>query len=248
MTSLALEELITVGQVPIRVETTGNGPTVVVLHGLGGLHWTPGLRALADRFTVVMPEHPGFGTSAQQPHLRTAHDLAVLYVDFFHQQGLADAPLIGHSFGGWIATEIAVREPVKRLALVSPLGTRIKGEAREDIFYRPIPTVHDLVYSDRSLAPTDGESKEDYRNVNALARYGWNPYLANLGLMREFHLISCPTLVLWGRDDRVIPATHAGIYEKEIAGASIKVIDGAGHDPLTEKPEQCAEALIGFLS
>lgn len=248
MESVLSEDLVRVGDVSMRVERAGEGPTVVALHGMLGLHWTPGLRLLAERCSVVMPEHPGFGLSAQQPTLRKVHDLAVFYLDFLRQEGLLGAPLLGHSFGGWIAAEMAVRAPFSRLALVSPMGTRIRGETREDMFFRPVGEVPDLLYADRSLAPTDGESKEDYRNVNALARYGWSPYLANLALEAELHLITCPTLVLWGRDDRVFPPTHAQIYEREIEGSKSVVLDGAGHDPFSDQPERCAEALIDFLA
>ena len=84
-------------------------------------------------------------------------DLAPLLKVALAEAGLVGAPVIGHSFGGWLAVELALLAPPRKLVLVDALGFRIKGEPRADIFDRPRESVLDLVYADRSKAPTEWE-------------------------------------------------------------------------------------------
>jgi pimeloyl-ACP methyl ester carboxylesterase len=241
------EEVLAVGDVAVRVESRGSGPRLIFLHGMVGPQWTRGLELLAERFTVVMPEHPGFWRTPRPVGLRTVHDLAVVYLDVLDSLGAADAPVVGHSFGGWLAAEIAVMSPLGRLVLVDALGCRIRGEQRLDIFMHPREELLDFVYSDRRVAPTQGDSLEDRRNLNALAHFGWNPYLCNVRLERELHRISSPTLVVWGEHDRIVPPTHAELFAERIGGARTIVLD-SGHDPTVERPEQFAMHVADFLT
>ena len=234
--------------VRLRLKRAGDGPPVLLLHGLVGSQLTAGWEALAGAFTLLMPEHPGFGESARPESVRSVQDLAVLYLDLMDQLGVRDAPLVGHSLGGWIAAEMATRARISKLALVGALGFRIEGEPREDIFLRPREEVLDLVYEDRERAPTDGSSFEDARNLNALAHYGWNPYLCDPGLRGRLHRIQSPTLVVWGSRDAVVPPTHAKLLADEIPDCSSAIIDGAGHDATTDQPARLATLVRDFLA
>lgn len=244
--SVAHEELEVRG-IPLSLGRVGDGPPVVLLHGLVGSHLTAGWEALAADFTLVMPEHPGFGKTPRPDSIRSVGDLAVLYLDLIDQLGFGATPLIGHSLGGWLAAEMATRSRFSALVLVSSLGCRIEGERREDIFCRPREQVLDLVYADRKLAPTDGDSFEDARNLNALAHYGWNPYLCDPGLRGRLHRIQNPTLVVWGAGDAVVPATHAALFAGEIPNSTSVVIEDAGHDAAADQPERLAAVVRDFL-
>jgi pimeloyl-ACP methyl ester carboxylesterase len=241
-------EEVVVRDIPLAVKIIGQGAPLVVLHGLVGSHVTAGLQALATDRTVVLPEHPGFGESPQVPSLRSVGDLAVLHLDLLDQLGYADAPILGQSFGGWIAAEMATRAHLSKLLLVDPMGCRIDGEPRDDVFYRPRDVVLDLVYADRSVAPTDGSSFADARNLNALAHYGWNPYLCDLGLLGRLHRIATPTAIVWGTDDRVVPVSHAELFAGEIPGSTVTLVEGAGHDPSSDQPERFAAIVREFLA
>lgn len=235
-------------QGPLEVRVEGSGPDVVVLPSFVGAYWTPGLDALTASFRVHLLQLPGFGDLVAPNEARRVIDLAALLRIALVEAGLLGAPVIGHSFGGWLAMELALVTQPEKLVLVDPLGFRIKGEAREDVFDRPRETVLDLVYADRSNAPTDWESAEDRRNVAALARYGWNPYLCDLSLPLRAGAISSQTLVLWGEKDRVVPPTHAALIAGTIPGARAEVLAGAGHDPLTDDPTGFATATTRFLT
>ncbi len=234
------------GTLEERVE--GDGPDVVVLPSFVGPYWTAALDELASSFRVHLLQLPGFGDFAVPREARRVLDLATVLKVALADAGLLGASVIGHSFGGWLALELALLAPPPKLVLVDALGFRIKGEAREDIFDRPRDTVLDLVYTDRSSAPTNWESVEDRRNVASLAKYGWNPYLCDLSLATRAAAISSPTLVVWGEQDRVVPATHAQLIAGAIPGAHSEVLPGAGHDPLSDDPSRCAAAINRFLS
>ncbi len=234
------------GTLEVRVE--GDGPDVVVLPSFVGPHWTPALDELASSFRVHLLQLPGVGDFAVPSEARRVLDLATVLKVALADAGLLGASVIGHSFGGWLAIELALLAPPPKLVLVDALGFRVKGEPREDIFDRPRDTVLDLVYADRSTAPTDWEAVEDRRNVASLARFGWNPYLCDLSLATRAAAISSPTLVVWGEKDRVVPATHAGVIAEAIPGAQVQVVAGAGHDPFSDAPSAVAAAVKQFLT
>ncbi len=234
------------GVLEVRVE--GKGPDVVVLPSSVGPYWTPALDALASSFRVHLVELPGFGDFGVPGDARRVLDLAPILKVAFADAGLLGLPVIGHSFGGWLALELALLAPPEKLVLVDALGFRIKGEPRQDIFDRPGETVLDLVYADRSKAPTNWESVQDGRNVAAVARYGWNSYLCDLSLAARVAAISSPTLVVWGVQDRVVPPTHAQVVADAIPGARVQLLAAAGHDPFSDDPSGVAAAIQRFLS
>ena len=234
------------GMLEVRVE--GDGPDVVVLPSFVGPYWTPGLDELASSFRVHLLQLPGFGDFAVPREARRVLDLATVLKVALADAGLLGASVIGHSFGGWLGIELALLAPPPKLVLVDALGFRIKGEPREDIFDRPRDTVLDLVYADRSTAPTNWDSVEDRRNVASLARYGWNPYLCDLSLAARAAAISSPTLVMWGEKDRSCGRSCVPEFAGAIPGARMEVLPGAGHDPLSDDPSGCAAAMKRFLS
>jgi pimeloyl-ACP methyl ester carboxylesterase len=231
----------------LEVRVDGSGPDVVVLPSFVGAYWTPALDQLASAFRVHLLQLPGFGEFTVPANARRVLDLAPLLKVALDEVGLLGAPVIGHSFGGWLAIELALLAPPEKLVLVDSLGFRIKGEPRADIFDRPRDTVLELVYADRSTAPTNWESVQERRNVASLARYGWNPYLCDLSLAARVGALSSPTLVVWGAEDRVVPATHAQVICDAIPGARAEVLTGAGHDPMSDDPSGFVAAVQKFL-
>src|SRR5947207_2894676 len=116
-----------VRDVRIKLHRAGNGPTVLFLHGAGGVpQWLPFFDALAERYDLLVPEHPGFGGSDDPPWIRSMPDLAMFYLDLVEEAGLDRAHLIGNSLGGWLAAEILIRSrwrlPDARLVMVSECG------------------------------------------------------------------------------------------------------------------------------
>ena len=93
--------------VKIKLYRAGSGPTVLFLHGAGGVpQWLPFFDTMAERYELLVPEHPGFGGSDDPPSIRSMADLAMFYLDLIEEAGLDRIHLIGNSLGGWLAAEI----------------------------------------------------------------------------------------------------------------------------------------------
>src|SRR5438132_13260276 len=99
-----------VRDVRIKLHRAGRGPTVLFLHGAGGVpQWLPFFNALAERYELLVPEHPGFGGSRDPPWIRSMADLAMFYLDLVEEPALDRVHLIGNSLGRWVAAEIMIR-------------------------------------------------------------------------------------------------------------------------------------------
>ena len=116
---------IKIRDVAVRLHRAGRGPTVLFLHGAGGVpQWLPFFDALAERYEVLVPEHPGFGGSDDPAWIRSMPDLAMFYLDLVEEAGLDRVHLIGNSLGGWLAAEILIRDRSRFRSLVqlAPAG------------------------------------------------------------------------------------------------------------------------------
>jgi pimeloyl-ACP methyl ester carboxylesterase len=133
--------MIAVGETKVQVVIGGQGDPLVVLHGAGGNRgWRRWMAAVAERYTVYAPTHPGFGRSAAADWMESIDDLARFYLWFLDVMGLSKVHLLGHSIGGWTAAELATMRPgaIDRLVLVSPTGLKPDaGEIRDIFFHSP---------------------------------------------------------------------------------------------------------------
>src|SRR6195256_2743910 len=122
-----------VRDVRIKLHRAGRGRTVLFLHGAGGVpQWLPFFEALAERYELLVPEHPGFGGSDDPAWIRSMPDLAMFYLDLVEEAGLDRIHLIGNSLGGWLAAEILIRDRSRFRSLVqlAPAGIRVRRPVR----------------------------------------------------------------------------------------------------------------------
>ena len=115
------EEFVEIAGARVSVMRAGQGEPLLFLHGAGGRTWSPLHDRLAERFEVIAPEHPGFGRCELPEWMASMADLALYYLDFLEALDLRGVHLAGHSLGGWLAGEIAIRN-TSRLASVSLLA------------------------------------------------------------------------------------------------------------------------------
>jgi pimeloyl-ACP methyl ester carboxylesterase len=241
-------------EVPCLV--AGEGPPLLWLHGAGGSDsWSPAQDALAERFTVWAPAHPGFAGTTLPDWVRDVHDLAFHYVDFLGAAGLEHPTVVGISLGGWIATDLAVHRPdlLSRLVLVDALGLRPESPM-PDLFILEPAEAMGVLFGDDGPPPmpvTDaGADPVDlivrmYEEQAASARLMWKrPY--DRQLERRLHHVTVPTLVLWGSADRLLPASHGRRLASLVPGARFEVIDGAGHVVPLEAPDAFARLVTDF--
>jgi pimeloyl-ACP methyl ester carboxylesterase len=241
----------------VNYRRKGAGPTLLFLHGAAGVSgWTPWLLKLTERFDVIVPDHPGFGASDTPEWFDNIHDLAYYYLDFIKALGLHDVHLVGHSLGGWIAAEIAVRDSsaLKTITLSSAAGLRIPGVERVDVFLLAPKDVPPALFFDQKFADamlahtkTDAEIDLELKNGFSFARVAWQPRLYDPHLDKWLHRIELPALVLWGDADKLVPPEYAAEFKRLIPQAMVEIFPRCGHLPQVEQPEAFLGALTRFI-
>ncbi|MFL6073322.1 MAG: alpha/beta fold hydrolase [Mycobacteriales bacterium] len=242
----------------VHVLRGGDGPPVLFLHAAGGAgRWYPFHQLLARRFTVYAPDHPGWGGSDELAEVEAMDDLVYHYLDVMERLGLDRPHVVGASFGGWLAAELAVAAPraIGSLALLSPVGLRLPAHPITDLFLLTPEQVAGALFLDPAKAsvlfPADPDVDEilaAYRDMTALARFAWVPFMSNPKLERRLHRITAPTLVAWPSDDRVVPVAHGRRYAELIPNARFATVDGCGHALYFERPEEFAALVADFLA
>ncbi len=251
------QDFVTVAGCKTLVLRGGKGRTILYLHGAsGGGVWQPFMQDLAKRYEVIAPEHPGFGQTDTPDWLDRMEDLAYFYLDFMKQQDLRDVHLIGSSFGGWLAAEIAVRstQRISSLTLIGAAGLRPRGvEAPDTFLWKPEEAVRNT-FSDPKMVeaalarqPSEEEMDRQLKNRFTLAKLGWHPRMHNPDLPKWIHRIDVPTLVMWGADDKIVPPVLGDYYAKMIPGAKLQTIGNCGHLPQVERRDEFVAAVTGFL-
>jgi len=246
------------GSISVPVVRIGKGPPALFLSGADPLRscddW---LRRLSEQFEVVVPIHPGFGGSPFVEHLRTPGDLALLYLTLLDRIG--SATVIGSSFGGWIAAEMAIRNcsNISRLVLIDSVGFKFAEPTQReilDIYGQPAAEVRAALYHRSAFRNPDlsGASDELLRHIvedrAGETYYSWSPYMHTPGLHRWLHRIPCPTLILWGANDGIVPPAYGEKIARSIANAQFHVIPDAGHYPHIENPSSVLTHVQNFLN
>jgi len=237
----------------VHLRRAGKGNPLLFLHGASGAPAVlPFMEKLAERFDVLVPEHPGYGQSDEPAWLENIHDMAYFYLDFLKHLGLKEVTLVGSSMGGWIAMEMAVRDTsrLSSLVLVGPAGIAAPGVKPADIFLMSPEEVVKGLFFDQKLAaarlaiPETPESIDvGLKNRHTTARLAWEPRLHDPFLPKWLHRIDVPVKIIWGKQDKILPAAFASHYQKLFPKAEMFLFDDCGHLPHVEKAEKFVEAV-----
>jgi pimeloyl-ACP methyl ester carboxylesterase len=241
---------------------------ILLVHGANPVSPTaPFVDLLAAHGEVIAPSHPGFGGSPRPDDFDTIYDLVRLYLDVLDALP-GPAAMIGFSFGGWIAAEVAVAGHPKldRLVLVDPVGIKLGGREERDIvhFFNTNPAElarsawHDQAkrppgcyglgwQSDIDAVADDTDLVALARNWDALCLYAWRPHMYNPQLKLWLRRIAVPTLVLWGDSDGIVTPDYGRRYAALIPGAQFGVIERAAHHPELEQPHAFVERVVRFI-
>jgi len=249
------------GKVRLRVLSDGAGPALVFFHGAWGVTWDPFLAELAKGFTVYAPEHPGTapGTPDDIYQLDGLWDLVLCYDELLRALKLDEAVLVGHSFGGMVACEMAAAYPrrARRLALIDPIGfwrdnekvvnwmTVNPAELPAYVFRDPNSEAAKQMFG--PAEPPEAAATARVRLVwamGATGKFTWP--IPDKGLKKRIHRVSAPTLLVWGKEDRLVPLVYADEFATRIAGARVQTVEGAGHAPHLEQPERVARMVREF--
>jgi pimeloyl-ACP methyl ester carboxylesterase len=234
----------------------GSGAPLLFLHGASGAPVIlPFMEKLAQRFEVLVPEHPGYGLSEEPEWLDNIHDMAYFYLDFLERLELEKAVVVGSSMGGWIAMEMAIRDSsrIKSLVLVSPAGIGVPGVQPADIFLMSQEQLVRKLFHDPKLAqarlaePVTPESIDlSLKNRHTTARLAWEPRLHDPHLPKWLHRIGVPVQIIWGEEDRLLPVQFVETYKTLLPRARVAIIKNAGHLPHVEKPQEFCDLVARF--
>lgn len=251
-------ERLSLHGVELEMLRGGAGPPILLLHGFDTVE--PDARfldLLGRRHTVIAPSHPGFGNSSRPDGFETVYDLVHLYLELLDTLPYRKLTLMGLSFGGWLAAELAAASchRLNRLVLVDALGIKVSDRETPDIldvFNTHPDTVRRRSWHDPAAAPDFNAMSDEAiirhaRNWTGLCLYGWQPYMYNPQLPRWLARIAVPTLVLWGESDGIVKPDYGRAYASLIPGARFALIAGAGHHPEIEQPDAFAAAVTRFL-
>ena len=251
------------GKIMSNIKVAGSGPPVVFLHGAAGLVWDEFLDALAMHHTVYAPEHPG--TTVGDPdsinHLDNLWDLVLYYYEVFDACGLASVPVIGHSFGGMVAAELAATNPdrISKLVLISPIGLwRDDTPITNWMIITPATDLPQYLVYDPSgpvAQKVFGMPDDPQLLVEAQLRFHWSLActgkfiwpIPDKGLKKRIHRIKAPTLLIWGKEDRLVSPVYAQEFASRIPSARVEQLDQAGHMLTMEHPAHVATLVRKFL-
>jgi 2-hydroxy-6-oxonona-2,4-dienedioate hydrolase len=259
-----LKEAVVFGQ-KIQYVDAGSGPVVVLLHGLGGnsSNWAFNVAALSQKYRVIAPDQIGFGRS-DKPLINYRVGTYADFLDkFLEGLNVERASLVGNSLGGWIAALYALKYPkrVERLVLVDAAGfappkefdlstlSGLNPSTREQarylaglVFFNPLFKTDAAV--DATLAARI--SAGDGYTIQSLVE---SIYRNEDVLDGKLSGVKQPTLIIWGKDDGLLPLARDGEkYKREMPSAQFVVFDQCGHVPQVEKAAEFNAAVLKFLS
>jgi pimeloyl-ACP methyl ester carboxylesterase len=259
ITASGAGDRMTINGIELEVLHRGSGTPLLLLHGMDTV--PPQARfldLLGQHGEIIAPSSPGFGNTKRPPDFDTIYDLVHLYLAVIDELPYEKITLMGLSFGGWIAAEVALacRHRLAKLILVDPVGIKIGDrETRDivDVFNVNPAEVRRCSWHDAAKAPdyeamSDDELIIHARNWEALCLYAWHPYMYNPQLKQWLGRIRVPTLLLWGAGDRIVTQDYGRAYSALIPGSRLEVIDEAGHHPEIEQPERFVERVAAFLT
>ncbi len=251
----------------------GDGPPIVFVHGLAGCwqNWLENLPRFAQERRVIAPDLPGFGGSEMPPDEVSISGYGRFIEALCDQLDLGEVVIVGNSMGGFVSAETAIQFPerVERLALVSAAGITVNSlrrgpvmawgraaalagarSAAEKRMAVLRPRLRYAVFSSIVRHPSRVSAELLWEMSQGAGRPGFLPAL-EAHLQYDFRerlpQIRCPTLIVWGADDMVIPSRDADEYERSIRGARKVVFDDTGHVPMIERPVTFNDCVLEFI-
>jgi len=252
------DEMVEVAGGRVHLLAGGTGDPLVILHSdIGNPGWSPFVEALARRFTVYLPSHPGYGRSTMPEWARDVRDLAVIYQWLLQDLDLTNVSLVGFDLGAWIAAEMATmcHDRFSGLVLVGAAGLKpAVGEIADQFLVSATEHVRQGFYDEAKFAARFGTEPDIDQleaweiNREMTARIAWAPYMFSQSLPHLLGGVKVPALLVWGAQDRLVPVSCARRYAELLPNATLEVIENCGHYVDLEQPDKLAGLVTAFLA
>ena len=260
-----LDKSVVVFGAKINYVETGDAtkPTVIFLHGLGGsvANWQTNTAAFAQHYRVIAIDQVGFGKS-DKPNLKYRVGTFVDFLDkFMSELKIEKASLVGNSMGGWVAAMMAIKYPnrVEKIVLADAAGIVPANFSNEQIYQLNNSTRDEiranmkLIFANPMLQNNEA-LVDTFMTARVTAGDGGtiNSIIESIKRREDFLNdrlgdIKKPTLIIWGKQDGLLPVADATAFNKGIAGSELVIFDQCGHVPQFEKAADFNKAVLDFL-
>ena len=250
------------GMFTIKISEGGTGKTnLIYLQGINNFQeWPPFLDDLADDFHIYVPAHPGISDSEGLEHIDDLWDLVLFYEELIKSLGISTTIIMGHSYGGMLAAEIAANfnTIVSQLILISPLGLWLDEKPIPDFFMLTPSERSKLLWNNPGSSsaksyiddPEDQRAKvesdlENTKTFMAIAKFCWP--IPDKGLRKRIHRITMPTQLIWGDSDGIVPMEYGSLFNDLISNSRLHIINRCGHMPQLECRDEFVRTAQEFL-
>lgn len=247
----------------ITVTEAGTGRPVLILHGGGGPFTVASIADhLATTMHTITPTHPGWNGTDRPDWFTGIDDLALAYLHYLKDNDLHDVLVIGSSLGGWICSEMALRDGaglITGLILIDAVGVDIEGEPIRDFFALDARGVaqysfhdSDRFYTDPATVPAEQATVQQatvqQANMTTMRVIAGDPYMQDPKLLRRLGRIRIPTLAIWGESDRIVTSAYGVAYAAAFYDAQLEIVEEAGHLPQVEQPAATFALIDGYVN
>ena len=250
-------------KIKMHVKVGGSGPPLLYFHPAAGLAWDPFVDRLAESYTVYAPEHPG--TSPEDPReihkVESLWQLVLIYEELIRRLDLGEAPVaVAQSYGGMVSLELAASYPgiFRKLVVLDPIGLWRDDAPVANWIAAPPEELPGLLFHDPEgeaaqamlTMPEDPEAAVAAQAglvwaLGSTGKFVWP--IPDKGLADRLHRVEVPTLIVWGREDKLNPVVYAEEFGSRIAGSRVEVIENCGHIPQMEQMETTHKLVSEFL-
>ncbi len=230
----------------VCIDEQGSGRPLLLLHGGAGPQSVSGFAGtLAQYAHVLAPTHPGFAGEPRPEWFDSVDDLAITYLDLLERLDLHDVIVMGISFGGWIAAEMAVRDTrrVGGVILVDAAGIQVDGYQ----IVRPPSRPSAAAPTDNAPVPNHEQPTVPATDQQTLAVYTReHGGFSDPKLRRRLARVTIPALVVWGENDPIIAPGYGRAYAQALPNARFALIPACGHLPQLDQPARLLEVVREF--
>ena len=206
---------------------------------------------------TILPTHPGWNGTPRPDRLSGIDELALAYLRYLEHNDLHDVLIIGSSLGGWIGSEMALRDDdgiITGLVLIDAVGVEVEGEPIRDFFALDAREVAEYAFHDSgrfyvdpdTLTPEQTATQQ--ANMATMRAVAGDPYMSDPKPLGSLDRVHIPALIIWGESDRIATPAYGAAYAVAFHDAHLEIVEEAGHLPQLEQPTATFVLIDGYVN